>query len=70
MKERLNTVFSDLGLYVDEEEYDEELGLDSVTFVSLLIEIEEEFDIDIPDEKLSIEELKTFSDFLRLVSSQ
>lgn len=68
MKERLERVFSELGLYVEEGEYDDELGLDSITFVSLLVAIEEEFDIDIPDEKLSIAVLKTFSDFLGLIT--
>lgn len=69
MKERLEKLFTDFGLYIGEEEYDDELGLDSMTFVSLLIAIEEEFKMDIPDEKLSIAALKTFSDFLQLLES-
>lgn len=69
MKERLEKVFNDIGLYIDEDEYDDEIGLDSMTFVSLLVAIEEEFKIEIPDEKLSIVALKTFADFLQLVES-
>lgn len=69
MKERLENVFNDIGLYIDEDEYDDEIGLDSMTFVSLLVAIEEEFKIEIPDEKLSIAALKTFADFLQLVES-
>lgn len=69
MKERLEKLFTDFGLYIGEDEYDDEIGLDSMTFVSLLIAIEEEFKMDIPDEKLSIATLKTFSDFLQLLES-
>ena len=43
-------------------------GIRGVYSAHILKRIEEEFDIDIPDEKLSIAVLKTFSDFLGLIT--
>ena len=48
----------------------DDLGADSLDIFQIIMGIEEEFDMEIPDEKLSIAELKTFSDFLKLVSAQ
>lgn len=58
-----------MGIYLDEDEFDEELGIDSFTFISLVVAVEEEFNISIPDEKLSFESLGTFSKMLDCVSS-
>ncbi|BCK01469.1 phosphopantetheine-binding protein [Anaerocolumna chitinilytica] len=37
----------------------EELGIDSIAFISIIISLEEEFCIEIPDENLLLSELNT-----------
>lgn len=37
------------------------IGLDSITFIRVIVALEEEFDIEIPDEKLLLTEMNTIS---------
>ena len=58
--ERLKTVFSENGILVDDcEELLINYIPDSLTFINLIICIEEEFDIELPDEFMSIQNLGT-----------
>ena len=45
------------------------LGMDSVIFISVVIALEEEFDIEIPDEKLSLNEMNTIAKIMDVISS-
>ena len=46
----------------------DDLGMDSITFISIIIEIEDKFNIVIPDEKLLLEEFRTYENILNIVS--
>lgn len=46
----------------------DDLGMDSITFISIIIDIEDKFNIVIPDEKLLLEEFRTFENVLNIVS--
>lgn len=46
----------------------EEIGADSIDLVDLISELEDEFEISIPDEK--IEDLKTVGDVARLIDEE
>lgn len=46
----------------------DDLGMDSITFISIIIDIEDKFNIVIPDEKLLLEEFRTFDNVLNIVS--
>ena len=41
-----------------------DLGIDSITFISLIIEIEDRYDIEFDDEKMMIEQYKTIGDLI------
>ena len=45
------------------------LGMDSIIFISVVIALEEEFDIEIPDEKLSLNEMNTRAKIMDVISS-
>lgn len=68
--EILNNLFqnSDVGTdvleYVD---FIDDLGMDSVHFISLIVELEAEFDIQIPDEWLLMNKFREYSSILSAV---
>ena len=49
---RINTVMEENGILTNEIDADEDLGLDSLTQVSLLVCFENEFDFEFPDDEL------------------
>ena len=62
--EIMSGLFSDSGVDTDILEYVDlidDLGMDSINFVSLIIELEAAFDVQIPDEWLLMEKFRTFS---------
>lgn len=65
--DRLKTIFFQLGLHLDDDEYDEELYMDSIQFISLIVAIEREFSIKIDEEHFADDTLKSFNDFLNLL---
>jgi phosphopantetheine attachment domain protein len=66
--EVLSSVISDINF--DEISYDEDLsvmGMDSMEFVTIVVALEEEFDCEIPDEKLLISELNTVNKIYEVI---
>lgn len=47
-----------------------ELGIDSILFITLVIEIEEEFGINIPDEHMNLEDLSSLDKICKIVIEQ
>ena len=57
---------------IDAEQIDKDLsviGMDSLVFMRVIVALEEEFDIEIPDEKLLMPEMNTVSKILDVVST-
>ena len=48
----------------------QKMGMDSIKFVKIVIELEERFDIEVPDEKLLITEMSTLSQLVAVVSKE
>lgn len=46
-----------------------ELGMDSITFIQIVVALEEEFGCEIPDEKLLITEMDTVQKMLDILQS-
>lgn len=46
-----------------------ELGVDSITFIRIIVELEELFEIEIPDEKLLITEISTIRKMVEVVTA-
>lgn len=57
---------------ITSEQIDEDLsalGMDSITFIRIIVDLEEEFDIEIPDEKLLLTEMNTISKITDVISA-
>ena len=59
LQNRIIRILEDNGIYVADD-WDEELEFDSITFISTIVCLEEEFNIEIPDDFLLFENFKTF----------
>ena len=60
----LNELFSEAGVDKDILEYVDlvdDLGMDSINFVSIIIELETLFDVQIPDDWMHIERFRSYS---------
>ena len=70
--EIMSGLFSDSGVDTDILEYVDlidNLGMDSIAFITLIVEIETTFNISVPDEFVLIENFKTFDSIYELISS-
>jgi len=64
--------FNNLGIIIDESIDNFEIGefiSDSLAYVSFIIELENLFSIEIPDEYLSGDALKTYADVVNMIES-
>ena len=66
---RLEKIFRESGVALDVEKPDEVLGLDSLHYISIICEMENEFDVEIPNEVFSENKISSFNDFLQLLVS-
>ena len=69
LTERLLLCFNNIGVFINPKDNFllSEVLEDSLLFVSMIIEMEQEFDIEIPDEYLAADRLTTFQDLEELV---
>lgn len=66
----ISDVFSDRGFdneIVDYLDLIEDCGLDSLTFISLIVEIESVFDITIPDDIILMENFRTIDKVVNII---
>lgn len=52
----------------DSDHLQNDLGIDSITFISLIVEIEMAFDVEIPDEMLIQDKFDTFESLLSTIT--
>ena len=64
---RLEKVFNENGLTIDLDNQSSILELDSLQIISLFVSIEDEFNMEIPDEFLTREVLSSFNDFYEML---
>lgn len=64
IKNILKEAMEENGVYFFENLMDEELDIDSLTFISIIVSIEEKLNIEI-DNELLIEYPKTYNDFVQ-----
>lgn len=67
IKEKLIKIFNDNGVVVISE--DEIIDVDSLIYISIIVEIEEEFEIEVPDEYLITNQLTCLSEYIELVDN-
>lgn len=66
----ISKLFADKGLDTDIIEYIDlidDAGMDSITFISIVVEIEAKFDIMVPDEMLLIENFRKIDKIVDIV---
>ena len=59
-------------LEIEDSQYDIdllELGMDSITFIHIIVSIEEEFECEIPDENLLLREMNTVNKITEVIAS-
>ena len=67
LHEKLKMVFSDNGYVIYDEAVEDQLEIDSLQFLSIMCDIESQFDIEIPDEFLVADNLDTYNDVVKMV---
>lgn len=67
IKEKLYNILSNNGVEYTEND-SEEIMLDSIDFVSIIVEIENEFDIVISEEFIQIDKLRTVNQFIVMIA--
>ena len=67
VKKRFEKVFNENGLTIDLDNQSSILELDSLQIISLFVSIEDEFNMEIPDEFLTREVLSSFNDFYEML---
>jgi len=74
IKTNLIKIIDSLGIYVDDIDISGDFDLreyiiDSLQFISMIVEIENEFDIEFPDDLLLYDNLKSFYAFTELLQT-
>ena len=64
--DKIINILEENGIYVSDD-WDEELEFDSITFISTIVCLEEEFDIEVPDDFLLFENFKTFRQYMNSI---
>ncbi len=66
----LNTNLENTKITFEQTEDDlSALGMDSIAFIRIIVALEEAFDIEIPDEKLLLNEMNTISKMTDVISA-
>ena len=71
--ELVSELFKDKGFDIDIIEYVDlidDLGMDSITFISIVVEIEAHFDIEVPDDMLLLENFKCVDDIVSVIENE
>ena len=70
--ELISELFKDKGFDIDIIEYVDlidDLGMDSITFISIVVEIEAHFGIEVPDDMLLLENFKCVDDIISVIEN-
>ena len=69
MRDRIVSCMKNIGLIIENDELDfnvTEYIKDSITFITFIVDLETEFDIEIPDEYLILPKLNTISNIIKI----
>lgn len=66
IRESIIEIFDENGINIYEDE--ESIELDSLMYISIIVAIEEKFQVEVPDEYLKMEKLQYLSDFVSLIN--
>ncbi len=66
----ITVIFQNTGIdtdVIEEIDFVDDLGMDSITFISMIIEIESYFDIKVPDDYLLIDKFKNIDQIIGII---
>lgn len=66
----ITVIFQNTGFdtdVIEEIDFVDDLGMDSITFISMIIEIESYFDIKVPDDYLLIDKFKNIDQIIGII---
>ncbi len=66
---RLMNIFELIGVYLNEDDFDEHIEINSIQFVNIILSLEEEFLIRISSDFFDYSKLRCFNDYLNLINS-
>lgn len=71
IKDRVIQCFENIGLFIDDSSENQLVDIieDSIMFISLIVELEEEFKIEIPDEYLVLGGFQEINEICQLINS-
>lgn len=67
IREKLRNIFAEMGVFIDEDEGDAELNIDSLQFINIILEIEETFSMTVDEDFMLIEKLNSLNAFEKMV---
>jgi len=71
--ELISELFKDKGFDIKILEYVDlidDMGMDSITFISIVVEVEARFGIEVPDDMLFIENFKCVGDIISVIENE
>ena len=71
--ELISELFKDKGFDIDIIEYVDlidDMGMDSITFISIVVEVEAHFGIEVPDDMLLLENFKCVDDIVSVIENE
>ena len=71
--ELVSELFKDNGFDIDIIEYVDlidDMGMDSITFISIVVEVEAHFNIEVPDDMLLFENFKCVDDIVSVIENE
>lgn len=71
--ELISDLFKDKGFDIDIIEYVDlvdDLGMDSIIFISIIVELEDHFDIEVPDDMLLLDNFRYVDDIVSIVENE
>lgn len=69
----ISEIFKDKGFDIDIIEHVDlidDMGMDSITFISIVVEIEAHFNIEVPDDMLLLENFKCIDDIVSVIENE
>lgn len=72
MEEKLTDCFANVGIILDENDKDIpliEIIQDSLALITLIVEVESFFEVEIPEEYLLLDEMQTFREFVMVIQN-
>lgn len=71
--ELISELFKDKGFDIDILEHVDlidDLGMDSITFISIVVEVEAHFNMEVPDDMLLLENFKCVDDIVSVIENE